>query len=69
MKRFRSLIQYSTIFIALLLAPQGGPHSYPHWKEFLLENEMRVEKRLLQEYEQIEESFCDRVDDEEKRCR
>lgn len=63
MKTFRSLIQYSTLFIALLLVPQEGGGSDLHWKEFLLENELSTEKRLLQEYEQIEESYCDRVDD------
>ncbi len=66
MKPFKSLIQYLTLFIALLLVPQEGGNSDLRWEEFLLENERRVEKRLLRDYEQIENSFCDRVDDERK---
>ncbi len=48
MKPFGSLIQYSTLVIALLLVRQEGCSSDLRWEEFLLENEIRVEKRLLQ---------------------
>ncbi len=67
MKPFRSLIQYSTLFIALLLVTQEGCSSDLRWEEFLLENERRLEKRLLQDYEQVDKSFCDRVDDERQK--
>jgi predicted transglutaminase-like cysteine proteinase len=66
MKRSRVLMRHPVFFIALLLALLEAPRPFLHWNDFILENEMQVEKRFLQEYEQIEESFCDRVDDEGK---
>jgi transglutaminase-like putative cysteine protease len=60
-------MRHPVFFIALLLALLEAPRPFLHWNDFILENEMRVEKRFLKEYEQIEESFCDRVDDEGKK--
>ena len=64
MKQYRISIRHLVFLIPLFLVFLEAPSSFFSWDDFILENEMRAEKMFLKEYQQIQESVCDRVDEE-----